>query len=65
LWANGHPDAGLYTLGRLADEAELIAAQHNSEARTSAMLTQMAIAGLLSEEANGEFRRLIESLDEE
>jgi hypothetical protein len=29
------------------------------------LLTQMAIAGLLTSDANAEFKRLIESLDEE
>lgn len=62
LLANGHPNAGLYTIGRIYDESELVVERLNSRAATDAILLQSAVASVISKDAGKHFDSLINGL---
>lgn len=64
LVANGHPNAGLYPLGMLNDEAALVIEQENNRIVTEATLIQAAATSVLSKEGGEYFRDLLEGLSE-
>jgi hypothetical protein len=61
--ANGHPDALEYPIGFLHDEANLIVERENARIATEAFLIQMAVAGILSQEAREAFTKRLEDLN--
>lgn len=63
LLANGHPHAPHYPVHRVWEEAALVAAHLNQQMVTGAILTQMAVASLLSKDAGREFQKLIQSMN--
>lgn len=62
LLANGHPEAPHYPVHRVWEEAELVTARLNHTMVTEAILTQMAVASLLSKDSGREFQKLINSM---
>lgn len=60
--SHNHLGAFDYPLGRLADETAFIVSRENTRITTEANLLQQAVAGILSKEARGAFRKHIESL---
>ena len=65
LQDHGHPEARRYPLPMLWKEAEIVRRRLNRDYATTAVLTQLAVAGLLSEKAGGAFREQIKKLTEE
>lgn len=60
LLGNGHAGVAQYPLAKVYREAAVVEERLNSAAVTNAVLTQMAVASLLSKEAGKEFKKLIE-----
>jgi hypothetical protein len=55
----GHPEAWDYPLGRVADEAELIARRDNDRIATEAVMLQAAAGSIMSKEAGEVFQKLV------
>lgn len=62
LLANGHTDARNYTIGRVWIEAEIVAQRINRDHATAALLTQLAVSTILSEDAGKTFNERIKEL---
>lgn len=62
LLDHGHPYANRYAIGRVFEEARLVVERLNGLEATRAVLTQMAVASLLSKDAGTGFKNLIASL---
>lgn len=65
LLANGHPDAGLYPIGRVHDEAELVSQRISQQMASESVLIQLAVSSVLSEDAGKLFGQEIKRLSEE
>lgn len=65
LLDHGHPDAGLYPIAMVRDEAAIIRHRLNHEMVTIATLNQGAILSALSEEGAKYFKSLAGSLTED
>lgn len=63
LLAHGHPDAASYPVGMVWDEAQIVVDRLNGMETTRAIMTQMAVASLLSAKGGKEFRKLIKGLN--
>lgn len=58
--ANGHPDAGVYPVHRVWEEAEIVVQRWNHQTATESILLLMAVsAGMGSKEALKEFNEII------
>ena len=64
LQAHGHPEARHYPVPRLWAETRIVRRRVNRELVNSAVLTQMAIASVLSKEAAKAFNKQIKALTE-
>ena len=62
LLGHGHPQARLYPLGMLMDEASIVVRRANNGHVTQATLLQGAVSGVLSKKANKEFQKQINRL---
>lgn len=62
LVANGHPDAPLYPVHRVWEEAFMLTSQMNLMMATNAMLTQMAVSSLFSKDAGRDFTKTIKDM---
>jgi len=62
LRAQGHPNAGRYPLATLWAEAALARRRINMELVSQALLTQGAVASLLSQEGGKAFNEMIEGM---
>lgn len=62
LLANGHPDAGLYPLGMLWVESQLVVERQNQQAVTNAVLLQLAVGSILSKKTGSEFKKTLKKL---
>lgn len=65
LLGHGHPDAGLYPIAMVRDEAAIVRHRLNMLMVTDATLTQAAILSALSEEGGKFFKELSCSLTED
>lgn len=64
--ANGHPDAGLYPIGMVRDEARLVRKRVNEDTVLFGLMVQAAGMSIMAPKEGGEFfRSLIGSLSEE
>jgi hypothetical protein len=64
LLSNGHPEARLYPIGLVWDEARIVREHLNRQETTRATLLQMAVASVLSKDAAREFSRTIARINE-
>lgn len=62
LYANGHPEARHYPVPTLWMETKIVRKRLNNDFATSATLLQMAVAGVLSTDANTAFEKKIKEL---
>lgn len=62
LLANGHSHALKYPLGMLLDEERLVLKRINQAHATQAILTQLAVSGVLTKEAGAHFRKVVNGL---
>lgn len=62
LLANGHPNAGSYPIGRLWLESEIVVERINKHLADEALMTQLAVSTLMSEEAGKTFNERIKDL---
>lgn len=62
MLANGHPDAGLYPLGMLWVESQLVVERQNQQAVTNAVLLQLAVGSILSKKTGSEFKKTLKKL---
>jgi hypothetical protein len=62
LLGAGHPDAPLYPVGMVSDEADLVAQRANVAEATRAVLLQMAVSSVLSKQADEQFQEVIKRL---
>lgn len=61
--ANGHPDAGLYPVHRVWEEADIVVERRNHQTATESILFLMAVsAGMGSKEAHKQFNEVIKDL---
>lgn len=65
LLANGHPNAGLYTLGKLNDEAALVIERENNRLANEAVMLKSAAAAIFSEDGHKLLMQLVDRLREE
>ena len=62
LLDHGHPHAWNYPIGMVRSESLLVEERLNNSYATTAILLQMAVSAVLSEEAGKEFQKTIEGL---
>lgn len=62
LLSNGHPDAPIYPIHRLWEEASMLTSQINLTIATNALLTQMAVSSLYSKESGRDFTKTINKM---
>lgn len=65
LLANGHPLSPHYPVHRVWEEAFIVAERTNLTIVTEAVMTQLAVASLLSKDAGTEFKKVIRSMTNE
>ena len=63
LLDHGHPDAMLYPLGMVADEAALVIEREDRRTATLGVVMQGAVGSIKSKERGDIFRQLITSLN--
>lgn len=63
LLSEGHADARYYPIGMVWDEAKLVVERRNRQFATEALLTQLAVASLLSKKEAKEFSKQIKRLN--
>lgn len=64
MLAHGHTEARHYPVPMLWMETKLVTNRLNQDFATTALLTQMAVAGVLSKEAGKAFDKRIKTLTE-
>lgn len=64
LRANGHSNVGLYSIGRINEEAEIVSNRENQRIATEASLLQLAVASILSKDAGKLFKEQVTKLIE-
>jgi hypothetical protein len=65
LKAHGHSEPHRYPVGMVWDESNLVVEHLNRAEATRAVLLQMAVSSVLSEEAGKEFKKIVERLTKE
>lgn len=63
LRAAGHPDAGIYPIGRVYNEARMVKARQCRDLAMQARIQKLAVSSILSTEAEKILNDLIKNLE--